>query len=299
MMAAANARAVLIPLRVRESVVGVLVLGDDAGVRASEDAARLAAPLAYYAALVVERSRLAGKAARAEQLQQEGRLKDALLASVSHDLRTPLTTIKALASEIRREGDDRAATIETEADRLNRMVADLLDISRARAGVLPVRIELNTAEELMGSALQQLAGIEGADRIHVQLEHKDVIAVGRFDFVLALRALVNLLDNALKYSRADSPVELHVRSDASFLYFDVEDRGPGVPPGEADRIFEPFYRRSPSADSGARGQGAGLGLAIAKSLAEAQNGTVTFTPRVNGGGSRFTLALPTGKAPTA
>jgi two-component system sensor histidine kinase KdpD len=161
--------------------------------------------------------------------------------------------------------------------------------------VLPVRIELNTAEELMGSALQQLAGIEGADRIRVQLEQKDVIAVGRFDFVLALRALVNLLDNALKYSRPDSPVELHVRSDASFLYFDVEDRGPGVPPGEADRIFEPFYRRS--GELGARAQGAGLGLAIAKSLAEAQNGSVTLTARADGG-SRFTLALPTGKLPT-
>jgi two-component system sensor histidine kinase KdpD len=294
----ADARVLLIPLRVRERVVGVLVLADPAGVRVGEDAARLVAPLAYYAALIVERARLSGKAERAESLQQADRLKDALLASVSHDLRTPLTTIKAMASEIRREGDDRAATIEVEADRLNRMVADLLDFSRARARAMPVRTEMNAAEDLVGSALQQLAGVRGANRIQVHLDPGQLLAVGRFDFVLALRALVNLLDNALKHASPDSPIELRVRSDATFLYFDVEDHGPGVPPEEVDRIFEPFYRRSSSHPLAPGSRGAGLGLAIARSLAEAQNGTVTYTPTPTGG-SRFTLALPAGSLPAA
>jgi two-component system sensor histidine kinase KdpD len=290
---ASDARTVQIPLRVRGHIVGVLSLDAADGIRVSDDAARLAAPLAYYAALAVERARLTADAEQAEALRQAGELKDALLASVSHDLRTPLTTIKALASEIRREGDERAATIETEADRLNRTVADLLDLSRARAGALPVRVESNTADDLVGAALQQLSGIAGVERIHAQLQNAGEILVGQFDFVLALRALVNLLENALKYSPADAGVELHVRHVPPYLQFDVGDRGPGVPPAEAERIFDPFYRAaSPAIVTAATGShGAGLGLAIARSLAEAQGGRVIYEPRA-GGGSCFSLLLP-------
>jgi two-component system sensor histidine kinase KdpD len=299
LLQASEARVVVLPLRVRDRVVGVVQLTGDRGIRISRDAARLATPLAYYAALGVERSRLSAQAERAEAFREADRLKDALLATVSHDLRTPLTTIKALASEIRRDGDDRAATIELEADRLNRMVADLLDLSRARAGALPLHVEPNAVDDLVGAALQQLAGVPGAERIRVHLENGGDIVMGRFDFVLALRALVNLLENALKYSPADAPVDLRVCADPPHLRLEVEDRGPGVPPADVERIFDAFHRGTAgTADAGeGTGRGAGLGLAIARSLAEAQGGSVTYTPRP-GGGSRFTLLLPHSAAPS-
>ncbi|HEU4589233.1 MAG TPA: DUF4118 domain-containing protein, partial [Gemmatimonadales bacterium] len=121
--------ALFIPLRVRDRTVGVLELADEHRIDLDPAQRRFLAALSYYAALAVERGRLAAEADRTEGLRAANRLKDALIASVSHDLRTPLTTIKALAHSLRNGGDERAATIEDEADRLNRLVADLLDLS--------------------------------------------------------------------------------------------------------------------------------------------------------------------------
>jgi two-component system sensor histidine kinase KdpD len=137
----AGARTLLLPLRVRERTVGVLVLLDAAGITFDAARRRLLQALAYYAALAAERVRLAAEAEHADALRQADRLKDALLASVSHDLRTPLTTIKALAHDIGVSGDERAVVIEEEADRLNRFVADLLDLSRLAGGALTVAPE--------------------------------------------------------------------------------------------------------------------------------------------------------------
>ncbi len=283
----AEARVVLVPLRARERVVGLLSLEDSRGVRILPDQARMAAPLAYYAALGVERTRLAAEAEHAAVLREADRLKDALIATVSHDLRTPLTTIKALASDLRAGGDDRAATIEEEADRLNRLVADLLDLSRARSGALPLDLQLNAADDLVGAALQQLTATPGAERLRAHLPG-DEILVGRFDFVHGLRSLVNLLENALRYSPSDTPVELTVARAGGNLIFAVEDRGPGIPQAERERIFEAFYRPSGLPD---RPAGTGLGLTIARTLAEAQGGSVRYATRPDGG-SRFELRLP-------
>ncbi len=287
LLGAGEARVVLLPLRARERVVGLLRLEDPRGVRLLADQARLAAPLAYYAALGVERTRLAAEAEHATALREADRLKDALIATVSHDLRTPLTTIKALASDLRAGGDERAATIEEEADRLNRLVANLLELSRARSGALPLDLELNAADDLVGAALQQLSAAPGAERLDVHLPG-DEILVGRFDFVHALRSLVNLLENALKYSPAPSRVELQVSMEGDEIVFAVGDRGPGVPAEEAERIFEAFYR--PVDPASGRQPGTGLGLTIARTLAEAQGGEVRYLPRP-GGGSRFELRL--------
>jgi two-component system sensor histidine kinase KdpD len=294
---ASGARTVQLPLRVRGRVVGILRLASSGGVRLDDPGRDFARALAHYAALAVERVRLEQESRAADALREANRLKDALLAAVSHDLRTPLTTIKAQAELLRSEGEARAGVIEEEADRLNRSVSDLLELSRIESGSLPVTAELVAAEDLMGAALQRISGIAAARRVQASLPPGDVILVGRFDFAHALHALVNLLENALKYSPPEAPVELAVSRRDTSLAFAVRDRGRGVPDAEAERIFEPFYRAGAAAGDGSAGAppravpGAGLGLSIAGRLAEAQGGTVQFRPR-EGGGSEFTLLLP-------
>jgi two-component system sensor histidine kinase KdpD len=283
-----DARTLILALRVRERTVGVLRIANERALDLDAPRRRFVEALAYYAALGAERVRMVAEAERAEALRQADQLKDALLASVSHDLRTPLTTIKALAHDIRADGDERAATIEEEADRLNRFVADLLDLSRLAGGALALRPELNAAEDLVGAALQRVSGALRDRTVNASLDTSEPLLVGRFDFVHSLRALVNLIENALKYSPAHTPVDVSARRAGDALEFIVADRGPGVPPAERDRIFEPFYRPpgSPSEVSGA-----GLGLSIARRLAEAQGGSVRCEPR-DDGGSLFILRLP-------
>ena len=225
---------------------------------------------------------------RADALHETDRMKDALLASVSHDLRTPLTTIKALAHAIRLEGDERAAVIEGETDRLTRVVTDLLDLSRLQGGALRLDVQLTAADELLESVAQAMAGVPGADRLHMSLDAGEPLLVGRFDLVHSARALANLVMNALAYGGSDTTVDVTARRDGEWLAFAVEDRGPGIPESDSERIFEPFQRGAgipPSA------RGSGLGLSIARWLAEAQQGSLVVTRR-DGGGSVFTLRLP-------
>ena len=239
--------------------------------------------------VVAEQVARAKRAARtAAMLQATDRLKDALLASVSHDLRTPLTTIRALSHAIALEGDDRALTITEEAERLDRFVADLLDLSTLNAGSLKLSIALNAAEDVLGAALQRLEGMRGQRDIVAALDSTEPVLVGRFDFTHTLRALVNLVENALKYAPHGSRVDVIARRDGAWLLFEVSDRGTGVPADEAERIFQQFYRPA-AARPDARS--AGLGLAIARGLAEAQQGSLRYRPR-SGGGSVFELRVP-------
>jgi two-component system sensor histidine kinase KdpD len=281
--------ALSLPLRVRERTVGVLRIARAAGLQLDAGEQRFFAALSYYAALGAERVRLAAEAERAEALREADGLKDAVIASVSHDLRTPLTTIKALAHDIAAEGDGRAATIEDEADRLNAFVADLLDLSRLTAGALELRPELTAAEDLVGAALQRASGSLAGRDVRVEVDEVDGgILLGRFDFVHSLRVLVNLLENAHKYSPPLMPIELSAGREDGRLVFRVADRGPGIPPAEAEHAFAPFYRaRGALPDAG----GAGLGLSIARRLAEAQGGALEYLPRP-GGGSVFVFSLP-------
>lgn len=233
-------------------------------------------------------ARLAAEAKQAEALRETDRLKDALLASVSHDLRTPLTTIKAMAHDLRPLGDERSEIIEQEADRLNRFVADLLDLSRLKAGALPLRVELNAADDLLGALVQRVEGSLGTKRLAVTLPPGDALLLGRFDFVQALRALANLVENARKYDPTDAPIELTAERVGAELAIHVADRGPGVREHDIPRLFEPFQQpRGAQPDAGS----AGLGLSIAKVVAEAQGGRLTYAAR-EGGGSVFTLFLP-------
>jgi two-component system sensor histidine kinase KdpD len=282
-------RVMFLPLQVRERIVGVLAIGAEGGLDLRASQRRVLRALSYYAALGVERVRLVRDAEHAEALRQADQLKDAVLASVSHDLRTPLTTIKALANAIAQSGDERAAIIEEEADRLNGLVENLLDLSRIQAGEHRREPAANEAEDLVGAALQRVSGrTAGRDVVVTVSTDGDVPIVGRFDFSDTLRVLVNLLENAHKFSPLASPIDLGVRRDGPWVVFAVADRGRGVAVAERDRIFQPFYRPADTApDTG----GAGLGLSIARSLAVAQGGSVTYEPR-DGGGSVFTLRVP-------
>ncbi|MBK8247564.1 MAG: DUF4118 domain-containing protein [Gemmatimonadetes bacterium] len=286
-------RALYVPLQVRGRLVGVLSISHLAPFTLDPSQEQFLRALSYYAALGVERVALVAEAERAEAFREADALKAALLSGVSHDLRTPLTTIKALAERLRDRGNAEGGLIEEEADRLNRLVADLLDLSRLNAGALPLRLEVNAAEDLAGAALRQVAALAGEGRVTTHVEGTAGVGgppllLGRFDFTQALRALVNLLENALKYSPTGEPVELVLRGAPGRVEFVVMDRGPGVPASERDRIFEPFYR-APGVppDVG----GAGLGLSIARRLAVEQGGEVRFEPREYGG-SRFVLSLP-------
>lgn len=224
----------------------------------------------------------------AEALKEADKLKDALLASLSHDLRTPLTAIKALAHEMQPLGDERALIIEEQADRLNRLVTDLLDAGRLNAGALSLDIQLNAVDDLLGAVLQQTSAGPDHSRLKVALDDPASLSFGRFDFVHSLRILGNLIDNALKYSPADAEVEVTGGVEGGRVVFRVKDRGAGVPESERDRIFTPFYKYPGKSGNG---QSTGLGLSIARRLAEAQHGTLTYADR-EGGGAVFELRLP-------
>jgi two-component system sensor histidine kinase KdpD len=297
-LASGSALALLLPLHGKDRIVGVLRIESAAGLRLDRSGWRFLDAMSQYAALAAERVRLVAEAERTEALRETNRLKDALLASVSHDLRTPLTSIKAMAHDLAALGDERAEIIESEADRLNRTVVDLLDLSQLNAGVLPVNIELNAVDDLLGALLQRVEPAIGAERLRIALPPGDPLLMGYFDLVHSLRILANLIENSAKYAPPETSIEVGVARAGSALVFTVADRGPGIGHTHPERLFEPFQR----SDGRPRTEkGTGLGLSIARRLAELQRGTLTYAPRV-GGGSVFTLTLPAadlvGETPT-
>lgn len=237
--------------------------------------------------LAGERERLLREAQHAEALREADKLKSALLASVSHDLRTPLTTIKALAGRPGGLTEHDARVIEGEADRLGRIVDAVLDWSRIQVGDLPSRVEFNTADDLLDAARRAAASSLGDRPVHVRIDG-DAVLAGHFDLVLSVRIVSNLLENAGKYAPAGEPVELRAERGGDRLVVAVRDHGPGVPEAERERVFEPFARgRSVLPDSA----GMGLGLAIARQFARAQGGDVVYVAPPDGG-AEFLLLLP-------
>jgi two-component system, OmpR family, sensor histidine kinase KdpD len=294
-VSAPDARTVLVPLKVAGRTVGVLRLADRQPMPLDPARRRFLSALAYYAALGVERVRLVAEAERAEGLREADRLKDLVLASVSHDLRTPLTAIKALAQSSAARGDENARVIEEQVDRLSRFVADILDLSRLKGGVFPVTLEPNTAEDLVGAVMRQVQPLLAGRELATSVDMSRPALVGRFDFVQTLRILGNLVENAIRYSPPGAPVELGVNRAGDALVFVVADRGPGIPVAERARLFEPFYRAANSPPDVGR---AGLGLSIARHLADAQGGRLRYEARA-GGGSRFILELEALEGPAA
>ena len=234
------------------------------------------------------RERLDAEQRATQRLRESDALKDSVLASVSHDLRTPLTSIKALANQLAVLGDERTQIIEEQADRLWRYVSDLLDFSRLNAGAMPLRLEVNAVDDLLSAAVEETEARLAARTLDVSLPADGVLLAGRFDLSLALRIVTNLIDNADKYSPRDQPITVEAQRNGGLLHIRVLDRGPGVPAAERERIFEPFYRPPVAgSDPGS----AGLGLAICRRMAELQHGSLSYAARP-GGGSVFTLTLP-------
>ena len=286
--AALHGHALAIPLRAESRVIGLLLVRGDPSLSVTAPRRRLLAALGYYATLGVERIQLKQEAERSAALENAQRAKDEIFAAVSHDLRTPITTIGVLAQGAALRGVPEAEAIIEQSDRLAHMVGDLLEISRLRTGSYSLNSELNTAEDLVGAAVRLIRGSLDGRKIDVHIDLDAPALVGRFDFVHTLRILCNLLDNALRHSPQSTSVELHATREGRWLTFAVADRGAGVPVEERGRIFEAFYR---PADATPDGGHAGLGLSIARGLAELQGGHVNYEPREDGG-SIFTLQLP-------
>jgi two-component system, OmpR family, sensor histidine kinase KdpD len=244
--------------------------------------------VSVLATQVRRRSQLAAeRAVEAEAIRRSDTIKTAVLHAVSHDLRSPLTAIVAAASGLgnpevklaRADRDDLVATIRAEAERLDRLVGNLLDLSRLRSGVAAPHQELWTADDLVSRALDQLG--PGGERVVTELD-ADAPPV-QVDAVQIERALVNLLDNALKFSPVETPVTLRIESRDDELRLHVLDQGPGLEPAARELVFEAFQR------GGDGVRGAGLGLAIARGFAEV-NGARVWAE--NGEGGHFVLALP-------
>jgi two-component system sensor histidine kinase KdpD len=253
-----------------------------------ELARRLSTSLASLLAVAVDRERLGRRAVEAETLRRSDAIKTAILRAVSHDLRSPLTAIRAAtdgldSSDLKLTDEDRAsllATIDTETKRLDRLVANLLDLSRLELGAAEPKPELWTLETLIGQALSELGA--SAERVAVSLA-PDLEPI-EVDGVQIEHVLVNLLDNALKFS-PDAPVEVQGEQLNGEVVVRVVDHGPGLSPSELERIFEPFEQgRVPS-------RGSGLGLAIAQGFAQA-NGARLEAEQRRGGGASFVLSLP-------
>jgi two-component system sensor histidine kinase KdpD len=252
----------------------------------------LIAGYAAQAAVALDRERLRTQAAQAEALAEGNRMRTALLAAVSHDLRTPLASIKASVSSLRQtdvswsEEDeaDLLATIEQNADRLDALIGNLLDMSRLHTGSLQPFLRPTAVDEVAPVAV---GGLD--DSLRLEMAVPDGFPLVLADPGLLERVLANLFSNALRYSPAGRPPELHASLSGGTVCLEVVDHGPGVPDAQKERIFEPFER------AGDRHPGVGLGLTVAKGFAEAMGGRVLAvdTP---GGGLTVRVVLPAAPA---
>jgi len=285
-----------LPLKTSRGVVGVLgVQPHDETKHLTAEQRHLMEAFANQAALAIERAQLAGEAQQARLQIETEQLRNSLLSSVSHDLRTPLAAITGAASSLMDDENalgptarhEMAQTIYEEADRLNRLLRNLLDMTRLESGALQIHKELQPLEEVIGAALSRLEE-PLADRV-VNIQLPDDLPFVPIDSVLIEQVFINLLENAIKYTPAHSPIDLSAAQDGASIVITVADRGPGLPPGDEQRIFEKFYRaRAPAARNGS---GVGLGLTICRGIVEAHGGRIGAENR-SGGGAVFRFTLP-------
>jgi two-component system sensor histidine kinase KdpD len=243
--------------------------------------------LASQTALAIERARLVEESQKAKVEIETERTRNALLSSISHDLKTPLTTITGAAgSLIEGESGPRLElllTISEEADRLNRVISDLLDMTRLEAGVLKVRKEWQSVEGIIGATLTRL-GSRLSNRsvtTHIPVD----MPLVPLDSILIIQVLLNLFENAIEHTPAGTPIEFSTTVSDRQALFQIADRGPGITPGEEERVFDKFYRARPG-DSGV-----GLGLTVCRGIVEAHGGRIWVKNR-EGGGALFQFNLP-------
>ncbi len=289
-----EAAGLFVPLATPHGRLGVLgVIPRDRARFSDAEEKRFLEAFVAQMGVAVERAQLAEENARAHLESERERLRSVLLSSVSHDLRTPLGVIEGSASTLLDEAAtldavtrrDLLVTIREESERLGRRVRDLLDMTRLEAGRIQLDVEWQSLEEVVGAALQRVEHGTGERRVSVELPEE--LPLVPCDGALTEQVVVNLLENALKYSPAEAPVEVSARAAGSEVIVTVADRGPGVPPGEEERIFEKFHR----AAAQRRTEGVGLGLAICKAIVAAHDGQIWVESR-DGGGAAFHLALP-------
>jgi two-component system sensor histidine kinase KdpD len=294
-----GASALYLPLTAVRGTVGVL------GVRPTQlsrllelDQVHLMEAFASQTAVALERANLATEAERVRVLVESERLRNSLLSAVSHDLRTPLTAIAGASSALIEGAESidpttRRELLESvyeEAESLNRLVGNLLDMTRLDAGAVIVQKEWQSVEELVGAVLNRLAR-KLANRpvaTHVPAN----LPLIYVDALLIQQVLLNLLENAEKYSPPDAPIEISAFSSDRKVTIEVADRGLGLPPGDEKRIFEKFYR---STAARAR-SGVGLGLTISRGIVELHGGKIWARNR-DGGGAVFGFSLPLEEQP--
>jgi two-component system sensor histidine kinase KdpD len=283
-----------VPLKTPRGVVGVLgVKPKEEGNQMSPDQRRLLETFSRQAALAIERAQLAEQAQEAQLLQVTERLQTALLNSISHDLRTPLVSITGALSSLSDGGPEMDAqayqdlvdTARDEADRMNRLVGNLLNMTRLEAGAMRVTRQPGDIQDAIGTALENLD--ESIREREVSVEVEENISMVPMDFVLIVQVLVNLVDNALKYSSSESAVEIQARQTGKEVFVRISDRGIGIPAEDLERIFEKFYR----VERPEKVSGTGLGLSISKGIIEAHGGRIWAENR-SGGGTAITFSLP-------
>ena len=285
---------VALPLDVDGRVIGRLeLMGASEAVMKDENAQRVARSLAGVLALAQERERLAHADVEAEALRHSDALKTALLRAVSHELRTPLTAIKAAVGALRGDqvqlGEEAVRElledVSIETDRLDRLVSDLLDVSRLQAGSASTALDWCEVDDLLRGAV--VAARSRAAGTRIETETDEALPLVRCDATQIERVLVNLIENAAKFSPPDQPVVLRARqTDEEHVEISVIDHGPGIALDQRERVFEPFYRGR----AGGVG-GTGLGLAIARGFVEANAGTLTIDD-APGGGTCMRIVLP-------
>ncbi len=293
-----GASARYMPLKTAQGIRGVLGVRppDPGDPLLSPEQRQLLEAFASQAALAIERAQLAAEARHVQVLQETERLQTALLNSISHDLRTPLASITGALSSLVEDGvildeatrQELLDTAKEGAVRLNRLVGDLLDMTRLEGGALRLRKEASDVQDLIGAAVTQLGETVGGRPIHVDVAPG--LPFVSLDFVLTSRVLVNLLENAVKYSPPASPITIRARVAGSNLEIEVVDQGPGVPESDLPRMFTRFHRGRRSADGGV-----GLGLTICKGFVEAHGGQIRAENRP-GGGLSIAFTIPLDKA---
>ncbi len=284
-----------IPLKTARGPVGVLgvQMMEDADMP-SPDQTRLLETLADQAAVAIERTTLVADIETARVATERERLRSALLSSLSHDLRTPLVSIMGAASSLITYDEaldsgsrrDLAQTVQDEAERLNRFVQNLLDMTRLGAGAMKPRVDWADLRDVVGAAVQRAARLARAHTIRIDIAADMPLLC--IDAVLMEQVFFNLIDNACKYSPAGTAVKVWAIRTPRHIAIEVADQGPGIPPEDRERVFDMFYRVN-QADAQS---GTGLGLAICRGIVEAHGGTIHAEPGLHGAGTCIIIHLP-------
>lgn len=289
-------KRLFLPIRTGRGPIGVVGIDDDkTGPLLTPDQRRLLDALMDQGALAIERVRLVEDMDKVKRAAETDHLRSALLTSISHDLKTPLASVLGSASALRdlssrlsdTEKLDLLSTIIDESERLNRFIANLLDMTRLESGAVVPNSAPHDLSEIVGSALRRAAKI--LEQHKVILELAADLPMLELDAVLFEQALFNLLDNAAKYSPAGTTISIHSWRDRETVCLQILDEGAGIPAKDIDNVFAKFYRAQKGDHVRA---GTGLGLAIARGFVEALHGTIAATNRIDRSGAALTIRLP-------